>query len=506
MKIASNKNGHVEIVINSKSYQYSNSIEWKIIPIDTDIYIIQNRGTHKFMEINNNYLQCTNNISAPYIKDQINSKFLFKITKLYEEVEIKPNHIKIIDNEPIDVVIKYIDLLDKTLKRDKIRQIKKDEDNEELRYSVRSIVQYIPWIRKIFILMPNEKVRYFKAYDEIKHKIVYVKDKDVLGYDSANIYAFTFNLWRMEKFGLSNNFIYMDDDFFIGGHLNKSNFFYYDENINKVVPSLLNIDFCELGREETIKNYNRIFAQKDELVEQGYMAWVLSLYSSEKFFVDHYKNITLINPKPTHNAISYNIQDLKEIYELVVNNYQYANETLNSIHRHILTLQTQHFVDLFGINVKNRKVHSIKCGVVPLNLIKMSNLYTSLFVINLGGDRIYSRAELKRQTKIMEQRFPNPTPYETIYDLAKQTKTGEKNGKDDENRENFVKIKKNQSFRIDICTVLIIGMIIIIFILLYLYINERNKNNILNKYSIISESKYKQNSEIIESNIVHNNI
>ena len=153
--------------------------------------------------------------------------------------------------------------------------------------------------------MPNEKVRYFKAYDEIKHKIVYVKDKDVLGYDSANIYAFTFNLWRMEKFGLSNNFIYMDDDFFIGGHLNKSNFFYYDENINKVVPSLLNIDFCELGREETIKNYNRIFAQKDELVEQGYMAWVLSLYSSEKFFVDHYKNITLINPKPTHNAISY---------------------------------------------------------------------------------------------------------------------------------------------------------------------------------------------------------
>ena len=42
MKIASNKNGHVEIVINSKSYQYSNSIEWKIIPIDTDIYIIQN--------------------------------------------------------------------------------------------------------------------------------------------------------------------------------------------------------------------------------------------------------------------------------------------------------------------------------------------------------------------------------------------------------------------------------------------------------------------------------
>ena len=99
------------------------------------------------------------------------------------------------------------------MNRTGIKQIQKDEDNEELRYSVRSILKYIPWVRKIFILMPSEKVKYFKPYDEIMEKIVYVKDKDVLGYESANIYAFTFNLFRLEKFGLANNFIYMDDDF-----------------------------------------------------------------------------------------------------------------------------------------------------------------------------------------------------------------------------------------------------------------------------------------------------
>ena len=51
--------------------------------------------------------------------------------------------------------------------------------------------------------MPNEKVRFLKPYDEIKDKIVYVKDKDLLGYDTANIFAFTFNLHKMEKFNIS---------------------------------------------------------------------------------------------------------------------------------------------------------------------------------------------------------------------------------------------------------------------------------------------------------------
>lgn len=117
--------------------------------------------------------------------------------------------------EPIDVFIIYIDLRDKTLNRTGIKQIYKDEDNEELRYSVRSILKNIPWVRKIFI-MPNKNVRYFKPVEEINDRIEYVNDKDFLGYDSANIFTFSFSLYKMEKFGISKNFIYMEDDYFIG--------------------------------------------------------------------------------------------------------------------------------------------------------------------------------------------------------------------------------------------------------------------------------------------------
>ena len=141
------------------------------------------------------------------------------------------------------------------LNREGIKQIYKDKDNEELRYCIRSILDNIPWVRKIFIVMPNKKVKYFKSQDEIKEKIIYVNDKDFLGFDSANIFAFTFNLYKMEKFGISKNFIYMEDDFFIGKPLKKSDFFYYDEKEKKVVPYLLTSDFNLMNKTYILEEY-----------------------------------------------------------------------------------------------------------------------------------------------------------------------------------------------------------------------------------------------------------
>ena len=123
-----------------------------------------------------NFADCSKilNFNPKKIKNEtIDNSIKFTLFKLYEEVKHKPEYDKFIEEEPVDVVIKYIDLNDQNLKREGIKQIKKDEDNEELRYSVRSILENIPWIRKIFIIMPNEKVRFFKPIGEINEKIVY---------------------------------------------------------------------------------------------------------------------------------------------------------------------------------------------------------------------------------------------------------------------------------------------------------------------------------------------
>ena len=212
---------------------------WKIIELKPHEFILQNQYNKKYLQKDKNKMKC----SIDYFEiheNNINKKlFFFQFLKSSDENEYNNKHTKIVEKEPIDVVIKYIDLTDKTLNRTGISQIPKDEDNEELRYSVRSILRYIPWIRKIFIVMPNEKVKFFKPIEEIKKKIIYIKDKDLLGFDSANNQAFLFNYYKLDKFGVSRNFIYMDDDYFIGRPLKKTDFFYYDEKDKKVKPFLI---------------------------------------------------------------------------------------------------------------------------------------------------------------------------------------------------------------------------------------------------------------------------
>ena len=118
--------------------------------------------------------------------------------RFYEIYQMFPLYWRwiIIRFRTFDVVIKYVDLSDKELVRKGIPQIKKDNDNGEIKFSLRSILKNIPWINKIFIVMPNEKVKYLKNYEEIKEKIIYVKDKDLAGFDSASFLNSCFYAWR----------------------------------------------------------------------------------------------------------------------------------------------------------------------------------------------------------------------------------------------------------------------------------------------------------------------
>ena len=343
---------------------------------------------------------------------ELSKKYLFNFLKLYEKGNLKQSHLKFIEKEPIDLVIKYIDLTDKSLSRIGITQIYKDKDNEELRYSLRSILEYLPWIRKIYILMPNLKVRYFKSVEQIKEKIVYIKDKDVLGFDSANIFAFTFNLYKLEKFGISKNFIYMEDDFFIGKLLKKFDFFYYDEKKKKVLPYVLTKNFQELNKNEIINNYNNLFKIKDLIHPHSHYGWWLSIYSTERYFIQRYKE-PLINTFFTHNAISENMDDLKEIFN-EIKNYEYFNETLFYKERFILTLNQPHFVNLYQLNIKHKKVNSIPYKYIEIEKIHKYKLNSPLFVINTSGNHIPLTRQYKIQKKIIEKRFPFQSKYEII--------------------------------------------------------------------------------------------
>ena len=303
-------------------------IIWEIKRIKSNFFFIKNIYNNKYLESNNDKLECSHlesfTTENKVHNEKANKKFIFKLVKLYEEV--KKTYIKYVNKENIDILIKYIDLSDKKLNRAGIMQIYKDFDNEELRYSLRSILNNIPWIRKIFILMPNEKVKFLKSYEEIKEKIIYINDKDFLGFESANIFAFTFSLYKLTNFGVSKNFIYLEDDFFIGKSLKKTDFFYYDKKQKKVLPFLLTNYFQELNKSNLIEKYYKLYKIRDNILSHSSIGWWFSIYSTNKYFMEKYK-MKLINTKFTHNAISENLDNLKEIYE-EIKDYAYFNETI----------------------------------------------------------------------------------------------------------------------------------------------------------------------------------
>ena len=257
-------------------------LKWSIIKKENiGRYIIQNKKSGLYIGINSiNDDNLPRNILT--VKSDVNNATIFQFYKIYEEHI--PHDTELLRKEPIDVLIKYIDLKDPNLERNKIKQIKKDEDNDELKYCLRSILKNIPWIRKIFILMPNNKVKFLKSQKQIKEKIIFVKDKDLIGFDSASIYTFQFNLWRMKKYGMSENFILMDDDYFINHPLNKSELF-YEEN-NKIVPLMITNDYYLMNEKKIKLQYKHHFLMAKKDKTQSEETFLLRQLSSLKFMYE----------------------------------------------------------------------------------------------------------------------------------------------------------------------------------------------------------------------------
>ena len=419
-------------------------IEPFLSPYNTknDQFTIKSEHNSKYLEINEfnettYFLNCTSN---NYLESQY-FKAVFSFVKIFEIIKIKNEHLKIIEDEPIDIVIKYIDLTDSSLVRKGIPQIKKDKDNEELKYACRSIIKYVPWVRKIFIIMPNEKVRYFKPIEEIKDKFVYIKDKDLVGFDSANSAVFQFNLFRLAKYGISENFIYMDDDYFFGKELKKSDFFYYDEDIKKVVPFVIANDYKEMDLNETNNLYDKIFQKRKELDPHTFVGWKLSIVASEKLLLENFDIRPMITTYFTHVAVPLNIHDIEECYDLILRRYKYLEETLYSIQRHILILQSEHLFVLYGLNIKKRKVHFIWFNYINLLEIKLEYLYAPLYVINTDGNSVYTQEHYQNELNLLNQRYPDKTIYELPDDMPIDYNNNQSNNENSNNEKKKKKLK-----------------------------------------------------------------
>lgn len=140
---------------------------------------------------------------------------------------------------PIDVVFTWVDHSDDKWNsefRKYSNELNKDnntlyssdlarfENHNELYYSIYSVLKFMPWVRKIFIVTANQIPSWFNQYDYPKVEIVYHEEIIEQSYlPTFNSHVIEASLYRIPD--LSEHFIYFNDDVFVAKPLSRTHFF-----------------------------------------------------------------------------------------------------------------------------------------------------------------------------------------------------------------------------------------------------------------------------------------
>jgi Stealth protein CR2, conserved region 2/Stealth protein CR1, conserved region 1 len=107
-------------------------------------------------------------------------------------------------------------------------------DNDEIRFCLRSIRNYAPWVRTIWLVTDNQVPASIDRREAERHNIRIVDHREIFrGYEELlptfNSYAIESMLWRIE--GLADRFLYFNDDMMLVGPVEPTDFFSNDGKV-----------------------------------------------------------------------------------------------------------------------------------------------------------------------------------------------------------------------------------------------------------------------------------
>ena len=136
-----------------------------------------------------------------------------------------------IKDYPVDIVVTWVDGNDPEWRKEKNKYVEEHGDNREIRYRewdlmrywFRGVEKFLPWIRKVFFVTWGHKPEWLNINNE-KLQIVTHGDFIPAQYlPTFNSHTIEWNLHRIK--GLSEHFIYSNDDLFMLDRMNKEDFF-----------------------------------------------------------------------------------------------------------------------------------------------------------------------------------------------------------------------------------------------------------------------------------------
>ncbi len=142
------------------------------------------------------------------------------------------------DNKEIDLVYLWVDGSDPQWLRKKqlftgapndnseMNSVARYADNDELKYSLRSVEKYVPWIRKIFIVTDSQVPPWLNTEHP---KIKIIDHKDIIPAEVLPVFNSSVIEYYLYKIpGLMEHFLFSNDDMFFNASLSPDFFFLGD--------------------------------------------------------------------------------------------------------------------------------------------------------------------------------------------------------------------------------------------------------------------------------------
>ena len=338
------------------------------------------------------------------------------MSKLYKNVDV---------DFPIDMVYSWCDGEDILFKTRKMRYAKeyfinKKEDyneaagnqrffdNEELRYALRSLERYAPWINHIYIITDRQIPRWLNLENK---KITVIDHSQIMPQKLIPC----FNSTVIERYmvfipNLREHFLYSNDDMFFGSPVGPEYFF--DNN-----QPIVRVKFNE--KQHFIKNdamFFNAYNGRDIFQKSCLNSWKLLYrkYGQQNFY------------KPHHNVDAYTKKSFLTTLERYQSDFEANNERFRStrnIQRIIFNLDAVYSgnatMELIG------KPSSLSKHLWPLTRVKFDDycgsenkktkkeirrFHPKLFCIN--ANRTSSIEDKRKNRLFLEELFPQPSHFE----------------------------------------------------------------------------------------------
>lgn len=192
-----------------------------------------------------------------------------------------------VEEHPVDIVVTWVDDNDLEWRRERDR-FKNSADDAEgqsdlrfrdwdlLRYWFRGISAFAPWARKVFLVTVNPVPEWMRLEND---RLVVVSHKDFIPNDylpTFNSRVIELNLHRIN--GLSENFVYFNDDYFLCSPVPRSQFFDGDLPRAIAVSNALSVgDNISHAMLNNVHVLNKYFS-KHEVMIRGFGKWFNGKY------------------------------------------------------------------------------------------------------------------------------------------------------------------------------------------------------------------------------------